>query len=265
MKTSKASWNWIEEHFRDILAVLLVALTGVMGLLVGVLPGTFQPAVCIALSLIAASVLVLPKRVLCRLPCNSPARGIEDFIKEYSHFAQSIRNDMEAAREVWVLTRTGQGFIAKYEDDVLKPSVKRGVRFQFLLLDPRDGALRMIKDNYHPPSANVIRRSIYDVVERLRDCRDDAKPEAGGVDVHVLDYLAAWSLIICDPRERGGSMYVELATYIHNADTRPTFKLLAGQDRWLFDRLRTDFERMWKKAEDGCKLLQQTEFPGGEA
>lgn len=173
---------------------------------------------------------------------------ISKILKSYDDkMIEEIRNHLKSAKEIWLLTRTGQSFITyvykKEFEEILKERKGR-----FLFLAPENLALEMVA-NVVKEKLEKLKSLIHNPIEYkeyLNSLREISKEE---IDIRVIDYLPAWTLVIINPTKLDDHsiIYIELATYRAKYNGRPVFKV-TPQDGEYFTMFLNEFNEMWKDA-----------------
>jgi len=112
------------------------------------------------------------------------------------------------------------------------------------------GALKMVATTAvwdKPDELNRLKNNLEGFVSRLRYIQSEMGMQK--LDVHLLDYLPAWTLILINPTRSDAIAYVEMATYRAHPRKRPTFIVECSQDNPLFSLFRDEYEQMWKNAQ----------------
>lgn len=179
--------------------------------------------------------------------CSSK-QSIGNIFYNLEDLEDEIRTNINAAEEIWLLTRTGQGWMKsdrfKNElDKVFKNKCK------LLVLDPENGALKMvkmsIKMDWQKSKINsyLDKKCVSDFLDWFKMCY----PET---DIRVIDYLPAYTLLIINPSKRDfrkSLIYVELSCFDAGSTNRLIFKISLA-DSAYFDRFINEFNTMWKKS-----------------
>jgi hypothetical protein len=187
-------------------------------------------------------------------------QSLEDVLKRQHHrklsealipFGESIRElskRLLQADEVWILSRTCRRLWTDYGDELQTIARRDGLRL--MILDPNDGALNMVARSaiwQQPGDGERLKSDVEQFVNRLNNIRGTLR--LNGFEVRLIDYLPAWTMILINPRQNDGIIYVELATYRSHPRKRPSFAVECSVEFDLFDQLRGEFDEMWNRAQ----------------
>lgn len=252
----KGLWAFISkpENLSYTVTILIAVVVGILGIL-RVVPIEV---------LIAAVVLVLGTITWILVVFHSSVRNfqqelenprLEKVIRPFSELEtdELLRMQIKDAKEIWLLSRTGQGIVGitfREELDFVIMNARdyNTPRIRLLFLDPqtdKNSALTMVaqvQEKFAISKEWVIRVN----TERAQCFLDYLKTTYGSrIELKVIDYLPAWTLLIINPHSRDANSiaYVELATYEANERTRPTLKITPADIKY-FDMFIKEFNKM---------------------
>ena len=214
-----------------------------------------QNCILFVLALVASLLLISHKlsislqETMDDLEMGTP---IGSLVKDRGDFAKNMKDAMDKASTVDVLCRTGKGFLGDYRIRYFEPALKRGCKFRFVLLDPRGLAVKILEKNRDMNDKSHIKSNIDSTTGRFKMYQSEYKD---GLEYRCIDYLSAWSIFLFDPYQKNGVIYVELASKEADKDCRSTFKLEARKDKDLFERFRSEFEKIWVESQDATSDL----------
>ncbi len=231
----------------------ITILTAIVIGILGIFPGNIiKETVLISIILLVLSsiiyLLLISQRVMNNLKDKLEFPSIGKVLRTYDEkMITEIKNRIEGAEEIWLLSRTGMGFLEKDYRREFEKFIEKG-KARFLFLDPENGALKMVEDcqetDFEREEVRFRHKNLY------RSFLDSwkAKCQKGKSDLKVTGHFPAWTLIFFDPQKKGekNAAYVELATYHPTPRERPVFKVTL-QDEY-FDVFLDDFKKMWEKA-----------------
>jgi hypothetical protein len=189
---------------------------------------------------------------------------IEEIIIPYRKWIEAIENHLESAQEVWILSRTCTRLWDDYKDQ-LQGVIDRKGSVRLLMVDPRNGALRMIANSIELERARELagrftRVTIENDSNRVVQLRAQVEDFAGyiatmseqvGLEhlaLRTIDHLPAHTLVIINGSSEEAIMFVELGTFQSNGRTRPTFSLLRSKDLGMFNLYHSEYQAMWNSA-----------------
>jgi hypothetical protein len=182
--------------------------------------------------------------------------GIGDIFKRFRTMEDEIRLNINNADEIWLLSRTGGGWFNNFDQElngvINNNNNNNNHTTRLLLLDPDNGALRMVRNACGTPLNNFefSPGNLWANAQVARDNLNHMRHAfAERIDLRVIDHLPAWTLLIINPSRNNSEtiIYVELATYTSNPRQRPIFKV-TRQDMEYFDLFIDEFENMWENA-----------------
>jgi len=270
-------WEDIKENPIYVIIILIAFLVAILGLLRVVLVEVLIAAVLIVLSSIVSLLFILHSSIRkFQKQLKSPTIG--DILKPFHEMEGEIRLNIHTDSEIWLLSRTGQGWCNNFKEELINSlNSTNNNKARFLLLDPNNGALKMIEKSGLKPwnkFNHVDNRLWYSKLEAIDFLNHLKNNRENQIDLKVIDHLPAWTLIIINPSKRTNEsiIYVELATYNASPEERPTFKV-TSQDTEYFNLFIKQFEIMWEKArsweiienvdnpkKDLKRLSQQTDY-----
>jgi len=254
----KISWRFFMEPGNiPYLITILIALA------VAVLPfflkedieiKILMSAVLLVLSAITGSLLFL-QNVLKRFENRLDDPTIGEVLQPFHELEGEIRSSIKNADEIWLLSRTGQGWWNNFNNEFMGSLNRNNGRnkAKFLFLDPNNGALEMIVKSGLPQwnKFTYDHKNLW--ANNSKTFLDHLKKEYGDkIDLKVIDHFFAWTLIIINPHSKTQTpiIYGELATYHASPMNRPVFKVTL-QDAKYFNLFKKDeFERMWGNARE---------------
>lgn len=249
------------EHLDAYVAIILGLTIGVLGIL-GQL--SFQIlAACILLTLSFSVFGSLANRWALgnledRLQSMQPHRQL---IRMPSLQDRSIGNDILGAKDIALSGISLFRLLNLYTTEI-RETLEQGAKIRIILLDPDGAAVKMasLRSSAGTPNEVAIQR-IRDTVGLLERLKESV-PEAA-IEIRILDFLAAYSLMILKPRDSSKNVYCHarilpfrtpsLRAPIINPD--PNDDQLWAQ--FIFDQ----FEKMWEVS----KSLPLAQSAGREA
>ena len=228
-----------------ILAAIGVAILGLIG---KVGSSIINTTILFVLTSIT-SLLLVSHIVITRLNDQLKDPPIVKILKPYNEIEHELKNRLNSAEEVWLLSRTGRGFLERNFKNEFDNIINKG-KARFLFINPKNGALKMLENTVDVPH----------IKEELRFSHQKGyigflnllSPKCGnGNKLKVIDHLPAWTLIIFNPSKRNEQsvIFVELGKYRSEYKYRPAFKITL-HDGEYFDRFLSEFNEMWKDAKD---------------
>jgi hypothetical protein len=140
------------------------------------------------------------------------------------------------------LFRLATEYLGFFED-----MAKGGCAFQFVLVDPdSDAAVFVAKQIvYEVENAKAYTANIRMAVANL--CSLKRKfPEQ--VEIRIVNYVPPFSLVVCDPQKKHGSILLELYTLAVPTRERPHFRIRKQAEPHCFKFFWDQFEQLWKLA-----------------
>jgi hypothetical protein len=270
MKTTTRLWTFLRRNWDTILTMLIAAPIAILSYFQTVESQVVSTTILSVLFLIACGLLVnretnnrlqqTTEKVWDRM--QKPPT--EDIIIPYRKWMEDIENHLNTAREVWILSRTCTRFWEDFNDQ-LRELLDRQGSLRLLLVDPRNGALRMIANTIELARAQELsghftRVTIADGSNRLFQLRSRVEDFVyhmatiskqvgdGRLALRMIDYLPAHTLVIINGSSEHGIIFIELGTFHANGRNRPTFSLLKSKDKLLFNLYHEEFRAMWDSA-----------------
>jgi len=248
------TWTFLKKNLDIILTIVGAAVVAVLGMSNVAKPEIVSAAILMILSLIAISLLVnrttdshLQQMAEVILE-HTQKPSVDQVLLPYAKWMDEIDQRLWSAKEVWVLSRTCINIWQDYNDQFEK-LLKAGGNVRLMLVDPNDGAVKMIVESaqgFEHFDVKLRRANIEAHIIRL--ARRRSQPKGKGLQVRTIDYLPAWTLILIDPQSEKGAIYVELATFRAQPRSRPTLSLAADRAPRLFQMFRDEFKTMWNRA-----------------
>lgn len=179
-------------------------------------------------------------------------QSIGNILYRFDALEDEIRMNIDAAEEIWILSRTGRGWMKRDRfrrelDKVFKN------RCRLLVLDPDNGALKMVQQSarqeWEGEDGLWYNK---EVSSKFLNWFREGYPQT---DVRVIDYLPAFTLLIINPSDRDhrkSLIYVELSSFKSGSRDRLIFKL-SRTDSVYFNMFINEFEAMWKESRQWIK------------
>lgn len=241
---------------------MIALLIAILGFFKVVSVEVVTSAVLLVLSSIVPLLIILHSSIrIFQKQLKSP--NIGDILKPFHEMQDEIRSNIHADSEIWLLSRTGQGWCKNFKEElIISLNSTNSNKARFLLLDPNNGALKMIEKSGLKPwnkfnhVDNRLWNSKLEAIDFLNHLKNHCEHQ---IDLKVIDHLPAWTLIIINPSKitNESIIYVELATYNASPVNRPTFKV-TPDDTEYFDLFIDQFKIMWKKAES-WKIIEKVD------
>ena len=181
-------------------------------------------------------------RIILGHPKNLPS-GVrsEQVLRPFSTVSDDIKNDLESASHIWLLSRTGMGWWRDFNDQILKLTTKKGTRF--LLLDPGSPAFEMGKHFWKPgpwsPTTNFY------------NYREAAESFLGNItkthlSLKLLKVIVRLVVLITFPRNKAQpTIYVEYPTFSSSYQAKPIVKI-TSQEMQNITLFRNAYNELWK-------------------
>lgn len=247
------------KNFDIILTIGGAGTVALLGFLSIVEPEIVSSAILTILTLIAISLLLNRKKdsylhqkmddIINRLLNPSAAQKF----KPYKKYMDEIDQKISQAKEVWILSRTCGGYWKNYKDEFKKllDNNSNNSCIKMMTVHPDNGAVKMIT-NYSEWENQDRPDSLKDSINAfIKDIKTKFPLELKSkrVEVALIDYLPAWSLVLIDPNSKeNGIIYVELATFRAHPRNRPTFSLKSREDSHYFEKFKNEFLTMFSYA-----------------
>ncbi len=266
MKALARVWTFIKRNIDNVLTILVSIGVIILSLLQKVDQQLLSTAILSIMFLIAISLLInreinihlqeTTEKVLDKTR-NPP---IEEVLKPYNDWIDDIETSIDHAEEVWILSRTCIMIWAKYQPQFSR-LLKRKGSLRLMLVDPSDGALRMIADSAKVEFARKLPGQLLKENPRIGSDQLSllkAQVECFIQNIHayvrngnkrieacLINYLPSHTLIIINGKSENGLMFVELGTFYSSSQGRPAFILHKSHDRQLFDMYYEEYKAMW--------------------
>jgi hypothetical protein len=268
--TMMAIWTWLKNNFGTItnVAIFVIGVVIIFFDMTGrASPEAIQGATLTLLTLIGASLLTshatnsrLQQEVEeILLDLKKPSAGL--VLAPYKERMQEMERRLGLAREVWILSRTCIRIWDDYSSQFIELLSEGGGLVRLMLVDPDDGAGRMIVESAegweYTQDVNLWRANVNNLLTRLAGAHSRFELESERLQVRLINYLPAWTLVLIDPESDKGVIFVELATFSANSRSRPAFLLTAEEDPQLFKLFREEFETMWKRARSADTVYER--------
>ena len=230
------------------LVVVLLDVLGIVNLTI------VTSAILAALALLAFNLLAnrrteqeLQQWLRQAVQHNFQYRLSEIFVP-FGEKVQERRQRLGQADHVWILSRTCRRVWADNEEELQTVSKRGGLKLLFL--DPADGALGMVAKSAvwdQPGDGQRLKSEVEHFIQLLKLVQERLSLDK--LEIRLIDYLPAWTLILIDPDKDDGVIYVELATFRSSSYKRPSFIVDSRTDHTLFEQFRDDFKEMWNRAQ----------------
>lgn len=152
-------------------------------------------------------------------------------------------SDFQGAKTIYIvgttLSRTVRDYLGTFEK-----RLKEGASIKFVIIDPKsDAAKQATLRSYGVKSDEFYHNRIKPTIDLLQILASlpDLK---GTAEFRLLPYMPSFGLILIDPGEANGKMYVEI--YQHKSvDLNPTFVLDVRRDEKWFSFFYHQFDVLW--------------------
>ena len=270
MKAVTRVWTFAVRNW-DVLLTMLVAIAiAILSYVQVVASQGVSTAILSVLFLISCSLLINREtnnrlqQTTDKIWERMQKPSIDEIIIPYKKWMEDIESQLNSANEVWVLSRTCTRFWEDYQTQLQKIIDRKG-SLRFLLVNPGNGALRMIADSVelirnHELSGKfkqVTQENASNRLALLRGRIEDFVQYITVVSTHVgkghlelrtIEYLPAHTLVIINGHNEEGIIFVELGTFSANGRNRPTFALVKSKDTELFSLYYNEYKVMWDSA-----------------
>jgi hypothetical protein len=132
--------------------------------------------------------------------------------------------------------------VRAYVDD-LQTSLERGASVKVLVIDPTGTVPEeAARRSTIPDQPDVFEHRVRSTLYVLRDLRASKR-----LEVRLLPFMPAFGLLMLDPGDDDGVIYVELGTH-RSSGRDPAFTLTAHRDHDWCRHFAGEFDRMWEVA-----------------
>ena len=266
MRWLRKVWHDISEN-RNIELYLTIAIAVVIGIL-----GAFS---VVDMEVVAAVILAtLALLAIGTLNNREQTAILQDNVNKLAnHVDESILGNIQAskfllgerprfedgfedAQEICIvgttLSRTVRDYLGIFEK-----RLKEGAHIKFVIIDPRsDAAKQATLRSYGVKSEDFYHNRIKPTIDLLQILA--SLPDLKGIsEFRLLPYMPSFGLVLIDPKEANGRIYVEI--YQHKSlEPNPSFILEAQRDEKWYRFFLHQFEVLWSSSrpaseEDGYK------------
>ncbi|QQS47251.1 MAG: hypothetical protein IPM66_00815 [Acidobacteriota bacterium] len=174
--------------------------------------------------------------------------AISNFIHRFDEFKNDIQNSLKTADEIWLLSRTGQGWWHNFGHEIKRPLSGNG-KNRFLFLKPNSEAFKMAAHSTEPEWAN-FEDFYYQREKATRFFTMLSKDFAEKLELKVMTLIPACTLLIINPTRKNLDtvIYVELLTFSPGTWDRPVFRI-KQHDAHVFYHYLSEFEEIWQRSE----------------
>jgi hypothetical protein len=123
-----------------------------------------------------------------------------------------------------------------------------GCSFQFILVDPESDSAIVVANQivYEVKNAEAYSANIRMALKNLESLKQKYPKQ---VDIRLVNYVPPFSLMVCDPHKKNGSIRVELYTMAVPTRERPHFHIRKNAEPQCFKFFLDQYEQLWKMAE----------------
>jgi hypothetical protein len=187
---------------------------------------------------------------------RSTQTDLSEMLRNYSREKEKLRDHLNRANEVWIVSRTGLMLWRDFNDEFENIACERkGLRLMFI--DPRESVLlNMIARSAvwsKPEDSSLLKANMEQFVGNLALLCENSKTFQK-FEVRLINHLPPWTLFLINPRDGSGTIFVEMATYRSDSNKRPLFVVHENRDGELYKLFRKEFEEMWKNARSAWEL-----------
>lgn len=281
MRSTNRFWNILKGNWDTILIMIIAGGIILLSFFQSLDQQVISTAILSVLGLISLNLLIsreanvrlkeTAERLLTKIERPSP----DEVILPYKHWVDDIETKLASAKEVWLVSRTCATFWDDHRDNLKKVLKKKGSSIRLMLVDPSNGALRMIANSAKFTRERDLNKSQFprvtiengsNPIVRLRERVNEfieyitnyklQNPNVN-LNLRTIDFLPPFTLVIIDATRQQGMMFVELGTYQSHRRDRPTFTLYKATNQELFTFYLNEFEAMWENARPGDVILSK--------
>jgi len=156
--------------------------------------------------------------------------------------------DLRAAGEIAIIGVTLSRTLRHHLAD-LRACLQRGGTVRIAVIDPSgDAVAEAARRSSVPASPEIFEHRLRPTADLLRELTAAAGP--GRLEVRLLDFVPAVGLLMIDPDEADGRLWVDIYSHRFAAE-EPTLPLHAGRDRVWYAHFRREFEQIWTAGRPG--------------
>ena len=244
------------QNLSIIITVLILLCLVVLRIIPGIeiSDGIAISAILLALSTIAAYLIIAHIAVLkfdsvltnLKGRINHPCAG--EVFSLFNSVEKELKVRFRESEEIWFLTRTAQGWLRNYKEELKNLFDKNNI--QLIVVDPDNKcACEMVA------SSSVdewdTQPNINEWCTKYKNFLNWLKNNTGQhpLNLKIIDYLPAYTLIFINPNHcnKEPVIYVELAKYISGSNDRPVFRV-TPQDNLLYNVFIEEYKKIRRKA-----------------
>ena len=250
----KGFWEYLKQ--KEVLPFVILIILAISIDVLGIFADSMDVKILVQTILLVfastiALLLMLHKTISQMHHIQIEAGCIDKFFKPENDLRDEIIKCIRTSSEIWLLSRTGQGWWRNYKDIFLDLFKKEGEN-RFLFIDPGNGALKMILNSAKEEwEWNLDIKSDFDIYQKKISlflswlCTNFKK----SLEVKTIDYLPAYALLISNPNNKNmdSVIWIFLATFRAGIGGRPVCKVTI-KDSYYFEKFFTEFNLIWNEA-----------------
>lgn len=159
-----------------------------------------------------------------------------------SEFPSSVNNEIDSARELWLIGVTLNRTIKTYYS-MLEQKLSRGHIVKVLLVHPESAAAQMEEEKVY--ESGQIDRKRRDIINTLQDLCQLSNNANGNLEIRVLRHPLAFGARYINPGTASSVLYIEHYPYKTRGVARPIFILKAIDGQW-YDSFAAEIEMLWR-------------------
>ncbi len=257
----KSFWKFITQldNASGFIVICVAIISGIIGVVPNILDlVTAKDRENFLLSMILFCFGGLTGVILIMSNTNKKSPQLDEIFDDFGYLDNNgiIQESLKNAKEIWLLTRTGYGWLNRYPEimDTIFPQKGNNL---VLVIDTENGALKMSHQsskeeisifNAFPsdyPSYQIKVKTTYSKL--FRKYREY-------MDLRVIEHYPAFTLLIINSKNGSSIIYVELAKFKASASNRPVLTV-TEKDARIFKYFINEFQDMWEKAQQWRLLL----------
>lgn len=238
------------ENIDVYLTILICAVVVIVDLFGVVQPGIITAVILLTLSLLSFGALTTRKtlgELNTTIQRIEDGQGAEAFFKDRNAYAP-LPETTALARQIYFAGPTLINLFSQWAGYFQFEKLnKQGATIQAILLDPDSPAIASAAKCINEPPENVrkdIERTLSYIEIMVKD-----EDRAGSIEARLMSAYPNFGMVLIDPDEPNGRMFVEFTGYCTRIHTRPHIELTRQRDGVWYEYFLQQYRKLWEDSQ----------------
>lgn len=164
---------------------------------------------------------------------------VDDILRPLSAYRNDIKNCIDGAEEIWLLSKTGRGWWRSYLKALHEDG--RDIKYRLMFVAPDSPAVDMIKISaiqvWDDPNTYLLKESMEHFLNML-------KSNIKNGNIKVMNYFPPWTILIINPKKRNSVLFLQLGQFYDERGESDVIQIHFGKSD-KYEKYKQQFCCLW--------------------